>query len=100
MRATQKMINESATIVKQMQTENEKGNNIIQSIMLLDTTEANIKAIKTRIKAYGVTIQRRLTASATSTPATTSVTLSNNIKEIQVKLDKMNIFTKTTKEIF
>ena len=98
------MINKSATIVEQMRKENENGNKTIRSIMSLDTTKSDIKAIKNRIKAYGITIQHRLNASANRiitslTPTTTSVTLSNNIKEIQLKLDKMKTFAKTTKEI-
>ena len=51
------MINKSATIVEQMRKENENGNKIIQSIMSLDTTESDIKAIKNHIKAYKITIQ-------------------------------------------
>ena len=70
----------------------------------LDTTKSDIKAIKNRIKAYGITIQHRLNASANRiitslTPTTTSVTLSNDVMEIQVRLIKMKAFAKTTKEI-
>ena len=86
-----------------MQKEHKNGNKIIQSIMSLHTTESDIKVIKNHIKAYEITIQYRLHASAnritlSSTLTTTSVTLYNNIKEIQVKLDKMKAFAKTTKE--
>ena len=72
--------------------------------MSLNTTETDIVAVKTRIKAYGATIQRQLTANATKitaspTPTTKSVTLSNDIKDIQTKLDKMKLFVKTAKEV-
>ena len=81
------MINESATIVKQMQKENKNRIKIIISIMSLDTNELDIKAIKNCMKAFGLTIQHRLNASAnkittSQAPTTTSVTLSNDIKEI------------------
>ena len=101
MKATQKMINDSAAIVELMGKENETGNRIIRSIQLLDTTESDLKSIKTCIKAYGNIIEHRRNAKITTspTPTTTSVTLSNDIKEIQLKLDKMKVFAKTTKEI-
>ena len=101
MKTTQKTVNDSAAIVELMRKENEKGNKIIRSIQSLDTTESDIKSIKTLIKAYGNTIQHQLNAKITTslTPTTILVTLSSNIKEIQLKFDKMTAFTKTTKEI-
>ena len=101
MKATQKMINDSAAIVELIEMEKETGNKIIRFIQLLDTTKSDLKSIKTCIKAYGNFIQHRLNAKITTspTPTTTSVTLSNDIKEIQLKLDKMKVFAKTTKEI-
>ena len=101
MKATQKIINDSAAIVELMRKENEQGNiMIIRSIQLVDTPKSDLKPIKTCIKAYGNIIQHWLNAKITSpTPTTTSVTLSNDIKEIQLKLDKMKMSAKTTKEI-
>ena len=105
MKATQKMINRSAVMVEQTEKKNEKGNNIIQSIMALDLIEEKVKAAKKHsMKNYATTILRRLTASAAkikAPPATTTtpITLSNNIKNIQTKLDKMKAFVVTTKEV-
>ena len=72
MREIQRMINDSATIVEQMRKENEKGNKIIQSIISLNTTESDIKAIKNCIKAYGITVQHQLNATITTSPTPTT----------------------------
>ena len=87
-----------------MQTENENGNKIIRSIISLDTTEEEVIAVKNCIKAYKIAVLQRLTANtmkitASPAPTTTSITLSNNIKDIQTKLDKIKSLVKTTKEI-
>ena len=95
------MIKDSTTIVAQIRKENEQGNNIIRAIQSLTTTESDLTSMKTRIKAYGNIIQHRLDVKATTslTPTTTSVTLSNDIKVIQMKLDKMKLFAQNSKEI-
>ena len=72
--------------------------------MSLNTTEMEVIAVKKHIRAYGRTVLRRLTTNAakiTAPPASTatSVTLSNNIKNIQTKLDKMKWFANIAKEV-
>ena len=95
------MINDSAVLVKKMQMENEQGDNIIRTIQLLAITEADLTAIKNRIKAYGNIIQNQLNVRPVTSPATTttSITLSNDIKVIQRKLDKMKLFAQNSKDI-
>ena len=79
------MIKDSTDTVTQMKKENKQGDNIIRTIQSLATTEADLMSMKNCIKAYGNIIQHRLNvkAATSSTPTTTSITLSNNIKVIQ-----------------
>ena len=101
LKSIQKMTKDSTAIVTHMRKENEEGNNIIRAIQSLATSESHLMLMKNRIKAYGNIIQHRfdVKAATSPTPTTTSVTLSNDIKVIQRKLDKMKLFAQNSKKI-
>ena len=69
--------------------------------MALDTTEEQVKAVMGCMKRYSNKLLARITTSAAKIPesTSTSITLSNNIKDIQTKLDKMKKFANTDTEV-